>query len=223
MEASWTCTNIEMSYRDSKGGRLTLLTEERGFGKADFLYSVNGLCAYGSALLTLTPCHVSSHKKTSSKNVTFGYKQERILKIVIENIFCSLELTAMLLSSILVVKCKLSYHLMLCQKKRVATSTILARSIHHSRKNTYQDNTALTTRTISKTYQLHKFLTRKLEDPRKASWHLSKRSSSTPIQYVYHVTTPYIIIVANTSPRVSMIFWQCFWPSPVRPKRSKSS
>lgn len=56
MEASWTCTNIEMSYRDSKGGRLTLLTEERGFGKADFLYSVGGLCAGTKMSSRLPPC-----------------------------------------------------------------------------------------------------------------------------------------------------------------------
>lgn len=56
MEASWTCTNIEMSYRDSKGGRLTLLTEERGFGKADFLYTMSGLCVLECASSRMPPC-----------------------------------------------------------------------------------------------------------------------------------------------------------------------
>lgn len=66
MEASWTCTNIEMSYRDSKGGRLTLLTEERGFGKADFLYSMSGLCATTTSRRDCHPVVESPEEKSSS-------------------------------------------------------------------------------------------------------------------------------------------------------------
>lgn len=84
MEASWTCTNIEMSYRDSKGGRLTLLTEERGIGKADFLYTLSGLCVHVSELSRLRPCQMSSQKKSFSGTVASGCKQEYSLDTVNE-------------------------------------------------------------------------------------------------------------------------------------------
>ena len=116
--------------------------------------------------MVLLPCHHIDRTYHSLQLLTLGSRSQEELTEITSYIVRSFGYEFMLSSrgrtGILTFKV---FHEAV-SKRWVATSSILTRSVYHSRKNTYQDNSSRAPKTIQKTSRLHNHTTRKIPTPR---------------------------------------------------------
>ena len=129
---------------------------------------MSGLCVAGSdSMLAVLPCHHTRQKISTCTIAWSGSRLHQRLTGMAQYLFKSFGHN--LVPSWSTRSGGLRFRLLneAVSKGRVATSSFLARSVHYSRKNTYQDNNYQVSRTVNRTSKLHIHTTDEPTTPRK--------------------------------------------------------